>query len=402
MGQTQSGPKATITLLNPLHTSLIFLEPLLHSEASTPNLKNKSQDPLLAPSSEHTSKECSPTPSPSKPKRRKFDDCEDDAYAKHVEKCSESVSATTKCDPWDDVGQFVASNGRLWEAENPQYAKEFKTKIYELVCRYQRRLTEVYPVYSTEYLQLSNMKKVNAVKFLECYEQHPCLWDPRNKFYKHPQHRTTALNAMIDELKLGISIEELKQRIRSLRTMYTREFGKIIASKESGVETNDVYVPRVAWFKVADRFLKAVIEGKPSSNSNMAHKIQSSANRRESEAFYFGGQSNSQPNVPDEFDTFGAHVAQQLRYMPLDQAIASQAYITNFLARRRLAILGSDGLNISRPESSVSGKYSAQNSTTTMDMYENEDYFDNAFFINDDEIEVETKVEPQEEGGLFI
>ncbi|XP_067620818.1 uncharacterized protein [Eurosta solidaginis] len=152
MGQTQSGSKAIITLSNPLHISLTFLEPLLHSEASTPNLKNKSQDPLLAPSSEHTSKECSPTPSPSKPKRRKFDDYEDDAYAKHVEQCSESVSATTKCDSWDDAGQFVVSNGRLWEAENPQYANEFKTKIYELVCRYQRRLTEVYPVYSTEYL----------------------------------------------------------------------------------------------------------------------------------------------------------------------------------------------------------------------------------------------------------
>ncbi|XP_067647756.1 uncharacterized protein [Eurosta solidaginis] len=102
----------------------------------------KSQIPSLgsASASEHSPEESSPTPSTSGTKRRRYDNCHEDGYAKVVERCLETVTAATKSDAWDDVGQFVASNGRLWEASNPQHAHEFKSNIYEVVLTFQKGL----------------------------------------------------------------------------------------------------------------------------------------------------------------------------------------------------------------------------------------------------------------------
>ncbi|XP_067637692.1 uncharacterized protein [Eurosta solidaginis] len=152
MGETKSGQGSTSSTANPIHASLKFLEPMMRSEApTTSNLKHKSQIPSLgsASASEHSPEESSATPSTSGTKRRRYDNCHEDGYAKVVERCLETVTAATKSDAWDDVGQFVASNGRLWEASNPQHAHDFKSNIYEVVLTFQKGFTEVYPA---EYL----------------------------------------------------------------------------------------------------------------------------------------------------------------------------------------------------------------------------------------------------------
>ncbi|XP_017476303.1 PREDICTED: uncharacterized protein LOC108366408 [Rhagoletis zephyria] len=180
------------------------------------------------------------------------------------------------------------------------------------------------------------MNKIDIIKFLECYEQHPCLWDPRNKLYRNHSFRTAALNAMISELQLHLSISELKTKIKSVRIMYSREAAKIASSKKSGAGTDDVYIPKVSWFQVAERFLKPVGEGR-ATETNMVES-------RESEAGFFddhpsGSQvrrpkkvtpvkSKSQDmepilqavnklenishsKMPDEFEVFGSHIANQ-------------------------------------------------------------------------------------------
>lgn len=56
----------------------------------------------------------------------------------------------------------------------------------------------------------------------------------------------------------------------------------------------------------------------------------------------------------DEFDTFGLHVASQLRSLPLANAIVCQTFINNYLSQERLKILNAQHLPISRPTSSLS------------------------------------------------
>ncbi|XP_036327858.1 uncharacterized protein LOC118740422 isoform X2 [Rhagoletis pomonella] len=209
--------------------------------------------------------------------------------------------------------------------------------------------------------------------------------------------------------------------------MYTREAAKVASSRKSGAGTDDIYVPRLSWFEVADRFLKPVAEGRP-SKTNMIDV-------RESDASFFddepsGSQTSSQAkkakrttqakhrsqevqpileavtklqNIshtkqPDEFEVFGSHVANQLRNMPLEEAISSQAFISNYLSQRRLKILRATAMGSFRPESSESGKYSiysAQSSSVIPDVYEDDSFIDDSFFIQDT-VEVET-VEQQDD-----
>lgn len=64
----------------------------------------------------------------------------------------------------------------------------------------------------------------------------------------------------------------------------------------------------------------------------------------------------------DEFDTFGLHVASQLRSLPLANAIICQNFINNYLSQERLKILNAQHLPISRPTSSLS-EYTRYSST---------------------------------------
>lgn len=67
-----------------------------------------------------------------------------------------------------------------------------------------------------------------------------------------------ALQAIIKEINLKIIIDELKTKIKNIRTTYNREVSKIVASKKSGAGTDDIYKPQLTWFPIADR-LKYII-----------------------------------------------------------------------------------------------------------------------------------------------
>lgn len=56
----------------------------------------------------------------------------------------------------------------------------------------------------------------------------------------------------------------------------------------------------------------------------------------------------------DEFDTFGVHVASQLRSMPSTNAIICQNFINNYLSQERLKILNTQHFPTARPTSSLS------------------------------------------------
>lgn len=116
------------------------------------------------------------------------------------------------------------------------------------------------------------MNKNNTIQFLECYERHPCLWNPREQDYRNNNVRLAALKSIIQEMRLTLTVEELKSKIKNIRTTYNREASKVSKSKKSGAGTDDLYTPQLIWFSVADRFLKPVIEGR-NSKDNMVSII---------------------------------------------------------------------------------------------------------------------------------
>ncbi|XP_039968157.1 uncharacterized protein LOC120779869 [Bactrocera tryoni] len=97
---TRSGQGAGRTpTMNPLFNSLKFLEPTLRVEANTTsNLINA---------------------------RRRRAQRDDDEYIQVVKRALETLTSATKSNAWDDLGNFVSSNGREWAQESSQLAKEY-------------------------------------------------------------------------------------------------------------------------------------------------------------------------------------------------------------------------------------------------------------------------------------
>lgn len=99
------------------------------------------------------------------------------------------------------------------------------------------------------------------VKFLEIYEQHPCLWDVNSKSYKNREERVFAYEKLSKHMGIeGFSAKDVISKIRSIRNAYTLELNKISKSKKSGAGMDDIYKPKVPWFSVADRILHKVVQ----------------------------------------------------------------------------------------------------------------------------------------------
>ncbi|XP_026846496.1 uncharacterized protein LOC6597757 [Drosophila persimilis] len=93
---------------------------------------------------------------------------------------------------------------------------------------------------------------ISICKFLEAYEQQPCLYNPELENYKNRVAREEAYTAMIEELKVPqLSINDIKRKIKSIRTVYSKELGTRRRFKEQGKP----YDTKLIWFNLADAFL---------------------------------------------------------------------------------------------------------------------------------------------------
>ncbi|XP_034671056.1 uncharacterized protein LOC117903262 [Drosophila subobscura] len=98
------------------------------------------------------------------------------------------------------------------------------------------------------------------LKFLEAYKEQPCLYDPKMDNYKNRMAREKAYAAMIENLNSpNISIKDVKRKIKSIRTVYTKELG----IRRCFAEKGRPYETKLQWFRVADTFLRKVSNSHP-------------------------------------------------------------------------------------------------------------------------------------------
>jgi hypothetical protein len=81
-----------------------------------------------------------------------------------------------------------------------------------------------------------NMEKSKL--FVEEYLKHHCLWNTDSTKYRSKVEKTVAYQKLASDFEL--TIEEVKTKIRSLRTTYKQEQNKIISIEN--------YKPRLSWF----------------------------------------------------------------------------------------------------------------------------------------------------------
>lgn len=106
------------------------------------------------------------------------------------------------------------------------------------------------------------------LKFLELYHKHDCLWNHRLDMYKNKDARENALDSMVKEMQItGLSKADLKNKIKTIRTMYKKEHSLVCKSIRSGMGTEELYVPKLCWYKRADIFLNGVTNTRNTSSN---------------------------------------------------------------------------------------------------------------------------------------
>ncbi|KAJ2941389.1 hypothetical protein O0L34_g3595 [Tuta absoluta] len=96
------------------------------------------------------------------------------------------------------------------------------------------------------------------------YEKREYLWNPVSEHYKNKKIREQGYVEIINALNLvDVTVKELKNKIKNIRSSYSVELKKIRAARKAGAHA---YRPSVTWFEHADRFLRAIVT--PSSVDN--------------------------------------------------------------------------------------------------------------------------------------
>ncbi|XP_064555357.1 adenylate cyclase, terminal-differentiation specific [Drosophila montana] len=126
--------------------------------------------------------------------------------------------------------------------------------------------------------------KIPIAEFLEAYRRQPCLYNSLLDTYKNRVAREEAYEAIIRTLKIPqLTVLDIKLKIKSVRTVYTKELRILMREKELG----RCYEPKLFWFRRADSFLRAVslshckrVKNKDADVDNVSVDIKKEAPQR--------------------------------------------------------------------------------------------------------------------------
>nr|XP_053623095.1 uncharacterized protein LOC128682442 [Plodia interpunctella] len=213
-------------------------------------------------------------------------------------------------------------------------------------------------------------------RFVMIYKSHECLYDGSHPNYKCKYARAAAIQEMVEEVAIqDITADDVKKKIKSLRSTYFLEWDKIQKFKNRGI----TYKSRLKWFdlmnSVIQKYSKRSVddspqrditpeadyemEGKTSDHVDpdsdpLTHKSDIVFKNKEKNkrslrtpkkfkrTSLMRGLKKEIPisNVDDsnenEFDIYGRYVAASLKKLSCQQAIYAQNQINNILTTAKM------------------------------------------------------------------
>jgi hypothetical protein len=114
----------------------------------------------------------------------------------------------------------------------------------------------------------------DTIKFIELYESEPILWDRTLKNYKSRECRGAAAKRIAKTMGIdGFTEVHVLIKFKNLRSSYLQELKKIHQSKKSGSSTDEVYTPKVIWFKLMDSFLRPHVKSRDTQSNLVSFSI---------------------------------------------------------------------------------------------------------------------------------
>lgn len=113
-----------------------------------------------------------------------------------------------------------------------------------------------------------------VMRFLDLYQMHPCIWDPKNGGHKV---KTKVSDAWIDiKNNMGepdCTVKELKKKKDSLMSMYRGYKTKVRKSEISGAGASEVFSPSWFAYEFMDSFLSGIYKCNTSMNTEVNKNI---------------------------------------------------------------------------------------------------------------------------------
>ncbi|KAK9727948.1 Alcohol dehydrogenase transcription factor Myb/SANT-like [Popillia japonica] len=123
------------------------------------------------------------------------------------------------------------------------------------------------------FIMVFKWKDDHTPLILSLMKDRQCLWNTKAETRKNKVYRENALKEIVKELNIqDVTVEDIKLKIKTIRTRYSSELTKVNKSVKCGTGSDDVYVPKLFWYKQADTFLHAVCI--PRSSTGTALKIK--------------------------------------------------------------------------------------------------------------------------------
>lgn len=224
----------------------------------------------------------------------------------------------------------------------------------------------------------SKWNSQDILRFLNIYEHYEALWNTQHSDYNSKNKRDRVMKELMKELLekniIVENIDSLRRKIKIIKNVYRQELVKMEKSKSSG-KVDEIYNPKLIWFKRADAFLGNVISAR-SSTSNLdlsaeesvknidqqdeseetevirtavkkrkltpekiaMHVRKSTENRLrmvESAISKLQDIAQSCP-IEDEYDSFAKHIAMQMRQLPVHSYVMLQEKIQSLITIERL------------------------------------------------------------------
>lgn len=99
---------------------------------------------------------------------------------------------------------------------------------------------------------MSSWSKDNLLEFIEEFRKHECVWKIKCKDYHNRDKKEAAYRALLLVVKgfdrNGTKADVLK-KINSIRSTFRKEHKKVTASQRSGCGTEDVYTPKLWYYR---------------------------------------------------------------------------------------------------------------------------------------------------------
>jgi len=106
---------------------------------------------------------------------------------------------------------------------------------------------------------------------LDLLHNQECLWNVKSENYRNQNIRDKALEGMVKQLSIpNLTQEDVKLKIKSVRSRYSSELAKVLKSEKSGAGRDGIYVPKLFWLKQADLFLCSVCTLRLSSSTKVS------------------------------------------------------------------------------------------------------------------------------------